>query len=127
MQDLHVRDLLHKRTTSDRAASREEAKLAQLEVDSKTPLYDDCDPEVTRLSFTLELLKTEAKNKWTDKSLDEHLKYLHNKVLPVGNLSLLGKGLLVAHLFSLLMAHYRCATSITPLEFFTNGAPLVRH
>ena len=58
----------------------------QLEVDSRTQLYDGCDPEVTRLSFTLELLKTKAKNKWIDKSLDEHLKYLHNKVLPAGNL-----------------------------------------
>ena len=86
MQDPHVRDLLRKSTTSERAASREEAKLAQLEVDSRTPLYDGCDPEVTRLSFTLELLKTKAKNKWTDKSLDEHLKFLHNKVLPAGNL-----------------------------------------
>ena len=34
MQDRHVRDLLRKSTTSERAASREEAKLAQLEVDS---------------------------------------------------------------------------------------------
>ena len=34
----------------------------------------------------LELLKTKAKNKWTEKCLDEHLKYLHNKVLPAGNL-----------------------------------------
>ena len=42
-------------------------------------------------------------------------------------LALLEKGLLVVHLFSLLMAHYTCATSITPLEFFTTGAPLVRH
>ena len=64
MQAPHVRDLLRKKTTSDRAASREEAKLAQLEVDSMTPLYDGCNnPEVTRLSFTLELLKMKAKNK----------------------------------------------------------------
>ena len=61
MRDPHVRDLLRKKTTSDRAASREEAKLAQLEVDSMTPLYDGCNnPEVTRLSFTLELLKMKA-------------------------------------------------------------------
>ena len=40
---------------------------------------------------------------------------------------LLGKGLLVAHQFCLLMAHYWCATSTTPLVFFTNGAPLVHH
>ena len=43
------------------------------------------------------------------------------------DLPLLGKGLLVAHLFWPLMAHYRCATSITPLVINTNGAPLVRH
>ena len=86
MRDPHVRDLLRKKTTSDRAASREEAKLAQLEVDSMTPLYDGCNnPEVTRLSFTLELLKMKAKNKWTDTSLDELLKYL-KKVLPAGSL-----------------------------------------
>jgi hypothetical protein len=61
MRDPHVSDLLRKKTTSERASSREEAKLAQLEVDSMTPLYAGCDPEVTRLSFTLELLKTKAK------------------------------------------------------------------
>ena len=32
----------------------------------------------------------------------------------------------MAHRFCLLMAHYRHSISITPLEFFTNGAPLVR-
>ena len=41
--------------------------------------------------------------------------------------TLLGKGLLMVHWFCLLMAHYWCATSITPLVIFTNGAPLVRH
>jgi len=81
MRDPHVRDLLQQKATSDRAASREEAKLAQLEVDSMTPLYDGCNPEVTRLSFTLELLKTKAKNKWTDASLDELLKYLKKVLL----------------------------------------------
>ena len=86
VQDQQVRYLLRKSTTSERAASREEAKLAQLEVDSRTPLYDGCDPEVTRLSFTLELLKKKANNKWIDKSLDKHLKFLHNKVLPAGHL-----------------------------------------
>jgi len=40
VQDPHVRDLLRKSTTSERAASREEAKLAQLEVDLRTPLYE---------------------------------------------------------------------------------------
>ena len=42
-------------------------------------------------------------------------------------LTLLEKALLVAHLFSLVMAHYRCATINTPLVTDSNGAPLVRH
>src|SRR3954466_10710056 len=69
VRDPHVRDMLRKKTTSDRVGSREEAKLEKLEVDSKNPLYDGCAPEVIRLSFTLELLKMKAKNKWSDKSL----------------------------------------------------------
>jgi hypothetical protein len=85
VRDPHVQNLLRKETSTDKAASREEAKLEQLVVDSNTPLYDGCDPEVTCLSFTLELLKTKAKNKWTDTSLDELLKYLKD-ILPTGNL-----------------------------------------
>ena len=41
--------------------------------------------------------------------------------------ALLEKALLVAHLFSLVMAHYRCATINTPLVTNSYGAPLVRH
>ena len=88
VRDPHVQALLRKETSTERAASREEAKLEQLVVDSDTPLYDGCNPEVTLLSFMLQLLKTKAKNKWTDTSLDEHLKYLKD-VLPVGNYVLL--------------------------------------
>ena len=73
-------ETFRKNTTSE----REEAKLAQLELDSKTPLYDGCRPEDTRLSLTLNLLKTKAKNKWTDASLDVHLKFLHGS-FPEGN------------------------------------------
>ena len=62
VRDPHVQALLRKETSTERAASREEAKLEQLVVDSNTPLYDGCNPEVTRLSFTLQLLKTKAKN-----------------------------------------------------------------
>ena len=61
MRDPHVQERLRKETTTDRGASREGAKLQQLVVDSNTPLYHGCDPEVTRLSFTLELLKMKAK------------------------------------------------------------------
>ena len=52
---------------------------------SNTPFYDGCNPEVTRLSFTLQLLKMKGKNKCYDTSLDELLKYLKD-VLPAGNL-----------------------------------------
>ena len=38
MRDPHVQELLHKETSSDRAAYREEAKLEQLVVHSNTPL-----------------------------------------------------------------------------------------
>ena len=47
MRDPHVRDLLRKKTSTYRASSRKEPKLEQLVVDSNTPLYDGCDPEVT--------------------------------------------------------------------------------
>ena len=66
----HVQALLHKETSTERAASREEAKLQQLVVDSNTPLYHGYNPEVPHLSFTLELLKAKAKNKWTNTGLD---------------------------------------------------------
>ena len=47
VRDPHVQALLRKETSTERAASREEAKLEQLVVDSNTPLYDGCNPEVT--------------------------------------------------------------------------------
>ena len=61
VQDPHVQALLRKETSTDRAASREDAKLQQVVVDSNTPFYHGCDRDVTRLSFTLELLKMKAK------------------------------------------------------------------
>src|SRR4051812_49872874 len=87
MQDPDVRELLRKNMTSETVASRDEAKLAQLDLDSKTPLYEGCQPEDTHLSFTLGLLKTNAKNKWSDTSLDEHLNFLQ-ETYPKGNLCL---------------------------------------
>ena len=121
MQDPHVRDLLRKSTTSERAASREEAKLAQLEVDSRTPLYDGCDPEVTRLSFTLELLKTKAKNKWTDKSVDEHLKYLIIKFFSRGTCSLLVSRR-PRKLFALLICRTLGTTHASTIASFIGGS-----
>lgn len=85
LQDPHVKDLLRKKTTTERAAIKEALKLAQLELDAKTPLYEGCDPEHTRLQVTPKLLDIKAKFKSTDASLDATLEYLH-KVLPKGNL-----------------------------------------
>jgi hypothetical protein len=48
-------------------------------------------------------------------------------MIVVSRCALLEKALLVAHLFSLVMAHYRCATINTPLVTDSNGARLVRH
>ena len=84
MEDPRLRELLHKKTTNAKAASREEAKLAQLVLDFKTPLYPGCKPNETRLSFTLNLMKTKARYKWSDASLSKNLKYLQ-EVLPEGN------------------------------------------
>lgn len=84
LQDPHVKDLLRKKTTSERAAIKEAVKLAQLEIDTKTPLHEGCNPEKKRLHITLKLLDIKARFKSTDASLDATLKYLH-KVLPKGN------------------------------------------
>uniref|UniRef100_A0A8R7UBZ5 Transposase-associated domain-containing protein n=1 Tax=Triticum urartu TaxID=4572 RepID=A0A8R7UBZ5_TRIUA len=44
LQDPHVKDLLRKKTTSERDAIKEAVKLAQFEIDTKTPLYEGCNP-----------------------------------------------------------------------------------
>ena len=73
-----------RKTTNSRSAVREESKLAQLEIDSKTPLYPDCDPRSSRLSVALDVLQMKARYKWSDKSVDAKLKYWHS-MLPKGN------------------------------------------
>ena len=71
--------------TTERAAIKEALKLAQLETDAKTRLYEGFDPEHTCLHVTLKLLDIKARFKSTDASLDATLEYLH-KVLSRGNL-----------------------------------------
>ena len=44
LRDAHVQELLLKETSNARAAAREKAKLAQMEIDGKTPLYPGCRP-----------------------------------------------------------------------------------
>ena len=82
--DSHVKELLRKKTTTERGACREMTKLAQLEEDSKTPLYPGCDPEHTRLNVMLNFLDIKARFKCNDASLNANLQYLH-ELLPKGN------------------------------------------
>ena len=87
VRDPHLQDLLlNSSTTGARAVDRRKSKLAQLEIDSKTPLYDapGRDPEESRLRVTLELLQMKAKYGWTDASVDDLMQYM-NKRLPEGN------------------------------------------
>ena len=85
LQDPHVKDLLRKKTRTERAAIKEALKLAQLEIDAKTPLYEGSNPDHTRPHVTFKLLDIKERFKSTDASLDATLEYLH-KVLPKGNL-----------------------------------------
>ena len=76
-------DLL-KETSNARAAAREKAKLAQMEIDGVTPLFPGCRPEDTRLHVTLAALKMKTQNKWTDSSFNKNMKFWHD-CLPEGN------------------------------------------
>ena len=82
LDDPHLQELLLKKTTTERAASRDASKLAKLVEDAKTPLYDGCDLDHIRLDVILRLLNVKAK-KSTDKLLNMILEYLH-ELLPKG-------------------------------------------
>ena len=75
IQDPYVKDLLRKKTRTERAAIKEALKLAQLETDAKTPLYEGCDSEHTRLHVTLKLPDIKARFKSIDASLDATSEY----------------------------------------------------
>lgn len=84
VRDPHLKELLLKRTTNSRSAGREQSKLAQLEVDSNTPLYPGCEPKDSRLKLALDVLQMKARYKWTDVSVDANLQYWQS-ILPEGN------------------------------------------
>ena len=84
LQDSHVQELLLKETSNARAAAREKAKLAQIEIDGKTPLYPGCRPQDTRLQVTLDALEMKSGNKWTDASFNQNMQFFHER-LPEGN------------------------------------------
>ena len=75
LRDPHVQELLLKETSNTRAAAREKAKLAQMEIDGMTPLYPGCRPEDTRLNVTLKGLEMKAEHKWTDVSFNANMEF----------------------------------------------------
>ncbi|KAK1610835.1 hypothetical protein QYE76_034508 [Lolium multiflorum] len=82
--DSHVQDLLLQETSNDRAATRERAKLSQMEKDGMTPIFPGCRPQDMRLHVTLDYLQMKTQNKWTDSSFSKNLKFWHDR-LPEGN------------------------------------------
>ena len=84
LRDPHVQELLLKETSNARAAAREKAKLAQMEIDGRTPLYPGCRPDDTRLNITLTSLEMKAQYKWTDVSYTADMKFWNDR-LPQGN------------------------------------------
>jgi hypothetical protein len=84
VRDPHVQALLLKETSNARVAAIEKAKLAQLEVDSVTLLYEGYRHDDTRLNVTLRTLEMKVKHKWTDESFDDSINFWHDH-LPEGN------------------------------------------
>ena len=80
LRDPHLQEILLKETTNARAAAREKAKLAQMEVDGRTPLYPGCRPDDTRLSVTLKALEMKADHKWTDTSFNALMQFWHSRL-----------------------------------------------
>jgi len=84
VRDPHVQALLVKESLNARGAAREKAKLAQLEKDAVTKLYEGCNDGDSRLNVTLGAMEMKAKHKWTDESFDDNMAFWHDR-LPKGN------------------------------------------
>src|SRR3954470_20981106 len=84
VRDPHVLVLLVKEALNARGAVREKAKLAQLEKDAVTKLYEGCNDGDTRLNVTLGAMEMKAKHKWTDESFDDNMGFWHDR-LSMGN------------------------------------------
>jgi hypothetical protein len=56
VRDPHLQELLLKKPANMRAGAREKAKLAQLKIDSATPLYPGCGSKDTHLKVALDVL-----------------------------------------------------------------------
>jgi hypothetical protein len=81
VRDPHLQEQLLKKPADARAAVREKSKLAQLEIDSTTPLYPGCKSEDTPLKVALNVLQLKARYKWRDASADACLQYWHDHLL----------------------------------------------
>jgi hypothetical protein len=75
VRDPYMQELLLKKTSNARAAAREKAKLAQLEKDAVTPLYEGCRTDDTRLNVTLKAMEMKAKHKLTYASFDDMMAF----------------------------------------------------
>ena len=73
VRDPHVQALLGKEARNARGAAREKARLAQLEKDAVTDLYEGCNDGDTRLNVTLGDMEMKEKHKWTDESFDDNM------------------------------------------------------
>jgi hypothetical protein len=88
MWDPHFQELLMINiSTGARAGDRWKSKLAQLEIDSRTPLYDapGREPEENRLRLALDLLEMKARHGWSDSSVDDLFRLL-KKHFPKDNM-----------------------------------------
>jgi hypothetical protein len=79
MQDRHVQELVLSNTSTDTGfAGRRKSKLDQLEVDSRTLLYDAArGMEESHLRVALNIMEMKEKHKWYDTSMDELFGYLN--------------------------------------------------
>jgi hypothetical protein len=76
MRDPHFQEILiNNLSTSARAGDRQKSKVAQLEIDSRTPLYDvpGREPKDNRLRVALDLLEMKARHGWSESSVDDHV------------------------------------------------------
>ena len=75
LMESHVQELLLKEAST----VREKAKLAQMEIDGRTPLYSGCRPQDTRLQVTLDALEMKSGNKWNDASFNQNMQFFQDR------------------------------------------------
>jgi hypothetical protein len=82
MRDSHFQELLMNTiSTGARAGNRQKSKLAQLEIDLRTPLYDapGREPKENHLRVALDLLEMKARHGWSDSSVDDLFRWLKKR------------------------------------------------